>query len=355
MSDDKTEEPTPSKLKKAREEGQVAKSADMATAVSMLGVLIALSTMSEGAGVRVRGIVQLAMEFGPGGDLPLLDMYRVIGQMTIQAMLIVAPLALIAALFAALGLMAQIGLVIAMEAVTPKPENIDPVAGMKKIFSVKSLLTFLQTVLKAVVLTAVLWKVIVGLMPLVGGAPYQSVTGIASLSWAALMKVLMISMGLFITLGPLDYAIQRYQFMKGQKMSKDDIKREYKSQEGDPEIKGKRKQIAQEDAQSSPRKAVAGANAVIVNPTHYAVAVRYWPEEHGIPIVVAKGVDAEALNIRRFADQLDVPIFSNPPLARALHKVPIGGAVPEELFETVAAVLRWVDQIGRRPGEVEVS
>jgi type III secretion protein U len=353
MSDDKTEEPTPSKLKKAREEGQVAKSSDLATAVSMLGVLIALSVMGEDAGVRVRGIVQLAMEFGPGGDLPQIDMYRTTGRMMLQAMLIVAPLALVAGLFAALGMMAQIGLVIAMDAVTPKPENVDPVAGMKKIFSVKSLLTFLQTVFKAIVLGVVLWKVIVGLLPLVGGAPYQSISGIASLSWAATMKVLMIAMGLFITLGPLDYAIQRYEFMKGQRMSKDDIKREYKSQEGDPELKGQRKQIAREDAQSSPRKAVAGANAVIVNPTHYAVAVRYRPDEHGLPIVVAKGVDAEALNIRRFADQLDVPIFSHPPLARALHKLPIGGAVPEELFEAVAAVLRWVDQIGRRPGQEE--
>jgi type III secretion protein U len=147
--------------------------------------------------------------------------------------------------------------------------------------------------------------------------------------------------------GPVDYAIQRWQFMKDQRMSKDEVKKEYKSQEGDPEIKHKRKQIAREDARSNPRKAVAGANAVVVNPTHYAVAIRYRAEEFGLPVVVAKGVDGEALMIRRHAEEQGVPLFTNPPLARSLHQVPLGRPVPEELFEAVAAVLRWVDEVGR--------
>jgi len=347
MSDDKTEKPTDSKLEQAREQGEVAKSQDLATAVSLLGVMIALVVTADSAGVRLRRILQLALDLAPGGDIPELDLYRAIGQMVLQALLIAGPLVLVAGLFAAIGFMAQIGFVVAMEAVTPKPEKIDPMAGIKRIFSVTSLLTFGQTLLKAVVLGVVMWKVIIGLLPMVGGAPYQSVAGIIVIGWAAVTKILLFATALFLILGPLDYAIQRHQFMKQQRMSKDDIKREHKSQDGDPELKGKRKQIAKEDAKSNPRKAVGGANAVVVNPTHYAVAVRYRPEELGVPIVVAKGVDAEAMNIRRFAEEQDVPIFSNPPLARALHKVPLGATVPEELFEAVAAVLRWVDQVGR--------
>jgi type III secretion protein U len=199
------------------------------------------------------------------------------------------------------------------------------------------------------VLGAVLWQVITGLLPMIGGASYQSVGGIATIGWTAVVKVLCIALGLFLILGPVDYGIQRWLFMKDQRMSKDEVKREFKGQEGDPQLKGQRKQIAHEMANSSPKKAVAGANAVIVNPTHYAVAVRYRAQESGLPVVVAKGVDDEAMRIRRFAEEQGVPVFSNPPLARALHKVPHGSAVPEELFEAVAAVLRWVEEVGRKP------
>ena len=180
---------------------------------------------------------------------------------------------------------------------------------------------------------------------MVGAAPYQSPGGVAAIGWSAIYRLLLFALAIFIVLGPIDYAIVRHQFMKSQRMSKDDIKQEYKGQEGDPELKGKRKQIAKEDAQSNPRKAVAGASAVIVNPTHYAVAVRYRPEEFGLPLIVAKGLDAQALAIRRYADAANVPIFSNPPLARALHKAPLGAPVPEELFEAVAVVLRWIDRL----------
>lgn len=348
MSDEKTEEPTHSKLRKSREDGQVAKSQDLAVAASLLAVMIALLVMADGALERLRAIMHLVLDFGDG-DLPRIEIYKRIGSIAVQALLIAAPLALVAALGAALGLLSHVGLVVAMKAVSPKPESIDPVAGMKKIFSLKSLLTFLQMVFKAVVLGATLWQVITGLLPLIGGATYQSLGGIATIGWTAITKVLCIALGLFLVLGPVDYGIQRWLFMKDQRMSKDEVKREYKGQEGDPQLKGQRKQIAREMANSSPRKAVVGANAVVVNPTHYAVAVRYRAGEAGLPVVVAKGVDGEALHIRRLAEELGVPVFANPPLARALHKVPAGGTVPEELFEAVAAVLRWVDEVGRTP------
>ena len=349
MSDDKTEEPTESKLHKSREEGQVAKSADLAKAFSLLGVVIALHLMAEGVSVRLRAIVKLGLDFGDG-DLPMIDIYKRFADMVLQALLIVGPLVVVAALFAALGMMAQVGLQVAMAAVTPKPEKLDPVAGVKKIFSVKSLLDLLQMIFKAAVLGAVMWQLIVGLMPMIGGSSYQSVDGIGTIAWSAVAKVLAIALGLFLVFGPIDYAIQRWQFMKDQRMSKDEVKREHKGQEGDPQLKGQRKQIAHEMANAPPqRKAVATADAVVVNPTHYAVAVRYRPDEAGLPIVVAKGVDEAALQIRRLAEDLGVPVFANPPLARALHKVPQGGAVPEELFEAVAAVLRWVDDMGGKP------
>jgi type III secretion protein U len=348
MSDDKTEAPTDHKLREARKKGQMAKSRDLATAVVMIAVVITLKMMEGAVDERLRRIVKLALDFGPGRDLPILEVYRRMGSIAIEALLVVVPLLLVAALAAVIGVAMQVGLEITPDVVSPKPESIDPMAGLKRMVSVKSMLQLVQMIVKAIILGTILWTLIKGLMPMLAGTAYHTVGTIGTVSWAAIHRVLLISAVLFLVMGVVDYAIQRWQFMKSQRMSMDEVKREHKGQEGDPEIKGKRKQIAREDAQSPPkRKAVSGASAVVVNPTHFAAAIRYQPEECGLPIVVAKGVDDEALDIRRIAEDLGVPVLSNPPLARSLYRVPLGQPVPEELFESVAAVLRWVNKIGK--------
>jgi type III secretion protein U len=345
MSDDKTEEPSEHKLEEARKKGQIVKSQDVTMAVSMLGVFIVLSVMSTTFFDHLRKVVRIGMDFGDG-NLPLIDMFRRIGAMTIEALWIVIPLGITAAVFAVIGVLSHVGLVISMDPVMPKPEKINPVEGFKKVFSIKSVLTFLQMVFKAVVLGVVIWQSILHLMPLIAGAAYQSVNAIGLIAWEAINKILKTAVLIFLVFGPLDYGIQRYQFMKDQKMSKDEVKREHKNMEGDPQIKQERKQIAKEMIESDPKKSVGGANAVVVNPTHYAVAIRYQPEECGLPVIVAKGLDEEALRIRGFAEENSVPIFANPPLARALHQVPLNDVIPEETFEAVVAILRWVDDIG---------
>lgn len=347
MSDEKTEEPTESKLRKAREEGQVAKSQDVAIAASTLAVVGTLLALADGMAARMRTVVALALDFGPG-DIGLDILYKRIAAMGIEAALAIGPLVVVAAIGAIVGIAAHIGFQITPKAVQPKFDSINPAQGIKKVFSVKSLMTFLQMVLKAVVIGAVMWQAILQLLPLISGAVFQTPVAIGSIAWGAVGKVLLFAVALFLVLAPLDYALQRHHFMKGQRMSKDEIKREFKGQEGDPEIKGQRKQLARELAEEDPKQAVAKADAVVVNPTHYAVAIRYRADEAGVPIVLAKGVDDAALRIRGHAESLGVPVFAHPPLARALHKVPVDHAVPEELFEAVAVVLRWVDEIGAR-------
>lgn len=351
MSSDKTEEPTDQKLRKAREKGQVAKSQDLSQAVSMLGVTIVLLLSADDTLARIHRLCDQAMNFGDG-DLPLADLYERVGAMAAEAGFIVLPLVLVAAVFSVIGVMSQIGVLVSMEAVTPKVENLNPAEGIKKIVSAKSLMVLGQMILKAVVLGVVLWRVILVLLPLVTGAVYQSVPAIGAIAWVAVTKVLCIGLLLFLLLGPLDLAIQRWQFMKGQRMSKDDIKREYKDAEGDPQMKHQRERLAREIASGPDRKnAVGAASAVIVNPTHYAVAIRYDAQGSGLPIIVAKGFDDEALLIRGYAEAAGVPVFGNPPLARALFKVPLNEPVPEALFGAVAAVLRWVGAIGPAPAQ----
>ena len=347
---EKTEEPTEHKLKQAREEGQVAKSQDVVIAASTLAVVGTLLAMADTTGTRLRAIVGLALDFGPD-DLPVDVLYKRMGTMVGEALMAIGPLVIAAALGAMLGLAAHVGLKLSPKALQPKFDSINPAQGIKKVFSIKSLLTFLQMVLKASIIGAAMWQGIVHLMPLISGAVFQSPDSIASIGWSAISSLLLFAVALFVVLAPADYALQRHLFMKGQKMSKDEVKREYKGQEGDPQIKGQRKQLAREFAQEEPRQAMARADAVIVNPTHYAVAIRYRADEEGLPVVLAKGVDDAALALRGLATALGVPIFAHPPLARALHEVPVDHTVPPELFEAVAVVLRWVDEIGARRDE----
>jgi len=344
---EKTEEPTEHKLKQAREEGQVAKSQDVVVAASTLAVVGTLLAMADVLGQRLRAIVGLALDFGPG-DVPLEVLDKRMGAMVLEALMAIGPLVIAGAVGAVIGLAAHVGLKISPKAVSPKFDSLNPAQGIKKVFSVKSLLTFLQMVFKAAIIGVVMWQGILRLLPLISGAVFQSPESIAAIGWQAISTLLLFAVALFVVLAPADFALQRHLFLKGQKMSKDEVKREYKGQEGDPQIKGQRKQLAREFAQEEPRQAVGRADAVIVNPTHYAVAIRYRPDEGGLPVVLAKGVDDAALALRGLATALGVPIFAHPPLARALHEVPVSHAVPHELFEAVAVVLRWVDEIGAR-------
>ncbi len=345
MSGEKTEEATESKLDKSRKKGEVAKSQDLTMAVSMLGVFITLMAMGPRLWDHVRELIHLGLDFGyVGGDQT--EIFKRMGAMAIEGLWVALPMAFAAMVFAIVGLAAHVGFLISMEAVAPKPEKVDPAAGLKRIFSAKSLISFVQMLVKAVVLGAVLWHITVSLLPLIAGSAYQTVEGVGLIAWSAVTKVLAIAVLLFLALGPLDFGLQRWLFLRDQRMSKDEVKREFKEQEGDPLIKSQRESLAEELANENPRARVASANAVIMNPTHYAVALRYRADAGGLPTIVAKGVDDSALRIRRMAEDMAVPVFVNPPLARALHQQPLDHPVPEELFEAVAAILRWVDQVG---------
>ena len=347
MSDEKTEEPTSHKLHQAREEGQMARSQDIAAAASLLAAVGALVGTADSISQRLRAVIGLALDFGPGSS-EMDAVYKRMAAMALEAVMAIAPVVMAAAVGAALGTVAHVGFQITPKAVQLKLDSLNPAQGMKKIVSMKSLLAFLQMVLKATVIGVVIWQATLRLLPLIAGAVYQSPDSIGTMAWKAVVDLLWFAVAVFVVFGPVDFLIQHHMFMKGQRMSKDEIKREHKGQEGDPEVKGQRKQLAREFAEEAPSQAVARADAVIVNPTHYAVAVRYRAEEIGVPVVLAKGVDDAALQLRRLAEELGVPVFAHPPLARALYKVPVDHSVPEELFEAISVVLRWVDEIGAR-------
>ncbi|WP_423760237.1 type III secretion system export apparatus subunit SctU [Burkholderia sp. NLJ2] len=347
MSDEKTEEPTDKKLRDARRDGEVSRSTDLSDAASMSAAVLFLVAAAGHFGDAMRALVEGALAF-VFADHSLAEMTARLYELSGVALWAIIPLLFVAALAGVGGSVLQVGLQISLKPVMPNIGALNPSEGLKKIFSPRTAIESIKMVIKAMIVFCVGWKTIVWLFPLIAGSLYQSPLDLSRILWEIVAKLLMVVAGLFVLVGAADVKIQRFMFMQKMKMTKDEVKRESKNDEGDPLLKGERKRIARELATAPPQRQVAHANFVVVNPTHYAVAVRYAPDEHPLPRVIAKGVDEAAIALRRTAQNANVPIIGNPPVARALFKVGVDDPVPEELFEIVAAILRWVDAIAPR-------
>lgn len=342
MSDEKTEQPTAKKLQDANKEGQHAKSADVTAAIVMGGMVLALTFAGESIAERVRGIVDTGLTLSVQMRDPDASFFPPMIAMAWDALQVCLALTALAVLLGLVGMAAQVGLNISFKPLEPKFEKLNPATNLKNLVSIRSLIDLVKMMAKAIVLVFIVWTVMKDLLPVMVGASYLSPMGIVAIAWAAALKLLWSTLILFAVVGPIDYGLQRWQFIRGQKMSKDEIKREHKDSEGDPLLKAKRKQIAREMVNSNPKQAVASSSVVLTNPTHYAVAIRYQAGATPVPVVAAKGMDEAAAAIRGYAQECGVPIVGDPPLARALHKIPVDQPIPEELFEAVAAVVNWV-------------
>jgi type III secretion protein U len=346
---EKTEEPTHKKLEDAKRKGQGPKSQD-AVAASILGVSLLVLT---GAGPslleRVTAVVQRAITQGMQAKSTQ-DMLALLTDMVLDGLIAALPMAIVSMLIAAIVLLAQTGVVFSFEAISPKFDKLNPAEGLKKMVNVRSLIEFAKSLIKAVALGSVVWIIVRDLVPLLVGSAYLTPEGEGRVAWTSLLHLLAASVLVFTVIAPLDYGLQRWLFMRDQKMSKDEVKREHKDADGDPHVKGQQRQMREELANSAPQERVPGATVVVTNPTHYAVALRYDSRESPIPVVVAKGVDEEAATIRAIAAAHRVPMIANPPLARALHKLPLDQPIPDDLFEAVAVVLRWVAELDRLGG-----
>jgi len=351
MAEEKTEEPTERKLQQVRKKGQTAKSKDIADAMllaSVIGVLVIGESMLTDTLSRM---VRTALDFVHGERTPQAT-FAALHDLAAGAGLMLLPFVATTLVVGVLSQAGQAGFLFTFEPVMPKLDAIDPMAGIKRIFSLKSLLELMKMTLKAVLLACVIWKMMMSLFPLVVASVYEVTPQLSRVLWAVLMKLFSVVALAIAVFAAADYKIARVMFIRDNRMTKEELKREYKESEGDPHTKGERRRFAHEIATSAPpRKKLAQANVLVVNPTHYAVAIRYAPDEYPLPRVIEKAVDEGALMLRRHAHALGVPIVGNPPVARALYRVECDVAIPEDLFETVAAILRWVESIaGPRAG-----
>lgn len=364
-SGDKTEKPSAQKLKKARDEGQVARSRDLATAVGILISLKVFMLMLPGYLDDMRHLFRLVfVPLGEAGDLEN-AMSTVFSSALLLLVHMVLPLLAVPLAIIIAGAIPG-GIVASGKNLAPKFSRLNPLTNLGNLFKQKHWVGFLTSAAKAIVLGIVLWHVsngsIKGYIELQRMPLDVAIGAGGTLVFDALMALVAV----FILFALIDVPVQSFLFMRNQRMSKQDIKEEHKSSEGRPEIKQRIRQLQHQLAQRSVRKSVPTADVVIVNPEHYAVALKYDVDRAEAPFVVAKGVDEMALFIRRIAVENGLEVVELPPLARAIyHTSQVQQQIPAPLYQAVSQVLNYVLQLnafraGRRqapprfPNEVVV-
>ncbi|MBI5557728.1 MAG: flagellar biosynthesis protein FlhB [Deltaproteobacteria bacterium] len=340
---EKSEEPTARRLQDARNKGDVAKSMEVPSAAVLLCGLLALYALS---GFMLENFLNLlryylanlhAIEIIPG-TLPQLTQ-----ESMRQIAILTGPLMIVIFITALAANYAQIGFLFTTEKMTPKLDKIDPIQGIGRIFSMQTLANTIKSIAKLAIVGFVAYKEIMknldGLLPLMDQEPYPILVFYAKVSfWIFLKAALIIAI-----LAALDYAFQRWQFMKKMKMTKQEVKEEAKMTEGDPYVKGRIRSIQMQMARKRMMAEVPQADVIITNPTHLAIALMYDSTTMSAPLVIAKGAGVIAGRIKEVARQHGIPVVEDKPLAQALYKsVDINDQIPENLFQAVAEVLAYV-------------
>lgn len=345
MADDdasKTEEPSGKKLGDAREKGQVIRSQDLGNFILLGGATAVLLVMAFWISRGLNEIMLRFLSFPHAIRMDSGNLQRVLVDLTIDlAMVLLLPF-MFFLLFAFLTGYLQFGMLFSPESLMPKLEKLNPIEGMKKIFSMRSVMELVKGVLKISIVGAVALYV---LWPLMDHTDIFVTLSIGDLLIAIYEESRRLIIAVIVVIGllaALDYAYQRFEFMKKMRMTKQELKDEFKDMEGDPLIKAKLRQLRAEKSRKRMMGNVPTATVVVTNPTHFAVALKY-EQNMGAPVVVAKGADLVAKRIRELAQKNFVPIVENPPLARALYSlVEIDQEVPEEHYRAVAEVIGYV-------------
>ncbi|MEW6277404.1 MAG: flagellar biosynthesis protein FlhB [Candidatus Eremiobacterota bacterium] len=346
---DKTEEPTDHKLQEARKKGQVLKSQEIISTILLLGtygVLIATGKFMIAKIAEYWRYVWIQIPTFQMNERPILpEIILLFG----TVLLILAPLLATVFVFAILGNVAQIKLLFTVEPLKPSFSKINPVEGFKRIFSMKSVMELVKQVLKVAVIGWICYKVVKAELPSFAMAPQWDIV-----QTIALVKRLLIRLTFQVLIGMtalsiLDYLFQYKQFMKQMRMSMQELKDEYKDTEGNPQVKAKIRQLMRQGAQGRMMEEVPNSSAVVTNPTHLAVALRYQQGTDPVPMVVAKGENLVAQQIKIKAEDHDVPIIENVELARALFGAcEVGQAIPTEMYKAVAEVLAYVIKLKKK-------
>lgn len=347
---EKTEQPTGRRLSDARGKGQVAKSTELAGAIelgmAMIMLIVIGGWLFSGLGGVMRRVLEVQSDLT---TTSVSDLMRTVRWAGMTALTITGPVLLIMFVVAALAHVWQVGLKLTTYPLQPKLDRLNPIAGVKRILGIRGLVKTALSIVKLAITSALGSIVIIVNMPEIVGLPNLHAMAAVSVLIKLIMLLAIWMIVVFLVLGVLDMIYQRWQHNRDLRMTKQEVKDERRSLDGDPEVKRRRAQIAYELAMQRIRKDVPQADVIITNPTHFAIALKYDPEKMASPMVTAKGADLMAYRIRELAAVHRIPIVERPPLARALyHNVEVGQSIHPEHFEAVAEVLAYVYRLERQ-------
>ncbi|MFK7898695.1 MAG: flagellar biosynthesis protein FlhB [Myxococcota bacterium] len=351
--EEKTEEATPKKLEDARKKGQVAQSRDVSTVLLLASAALALASPLS---ARLGGLIYEMTQRSWGGTLvrpdSLADYHAVLLYFGAVAGLALAPFGLVFLVTAFASNLVQIGWMISPEAMAFKPEKMNPISGMKRMFSMDRLYELAKALFRVGVVVWIVWYFMRPAIPEVLTLMAASVTETARVGGELLQRTMWVILAVFAVFAVVDFVWQRYQHAKKNRMTKQEVRDESKQREGDPKVKSRIRQIQREVAQRRMFDAIGEADVVVMNPTHFAVALQYRPPEQSSPKVLAKGRNHIALRIRARAEELGVPVVVNPPVAQLLYKTAkIDQEIPEALYQAVAEVLAYVYKLKPKRGK----
>jgi flagellar biosynthetic protein FlhB len=349
MADDRgerTETPTPQRRQEAREKGQVARSQDLPAAVLLLGIVVSLHALAP----HILDTLLETYRFLLGSDAARPDEVTQLLPFAIRSLAMVTlPILLLGAVFVVVANLAQVGWTVSTQPLVPDLNRINPVKGFAKLFDMQALIRLVLGILKMVAVAAIavltIWQTRHGILN-------SANLGIGALLGYSGGVIYMLCLRLAVAvliLGIIDYVWQRWKHEQDLKMTKQEIKEEFRRMEGDPMLKQRRRQVQQQLAQQRMRYDVPKADVVITNPTELAIAIKYDADAMAAPRVVAKGQGYMAAMIRQIAAEHGVPIVERKPLARALYNtVEVGQEIPREFYKAIAEVLAYVYEITQR-------
>lgn len=350
---EKTEEPTSKRLADARRKGNIAKSQEVTSWAALAGLLFALVTFLPWMMPKV-ALLNFQFLEQPHAIPVDLESIRGVFHTTVTALFFIIGPVLI--FFLVVGLVAtwvQVGRNFSTEAMKPQFNKLSPLAGIKRLFSPRSLVEFGKGLVKLIFVAVV--SILIAMPMLDDLELYAAMSLVVNLEKIQDIAIVMVFwvVAIMTVVATIDFAYQKFEHKKKLRMSKQEVKDEHKQLEGDPKVKARLAQIRQERQRERMIAAVTKADLVITNPTHYAVALKYDMDSMSAPILVAKGVDDLAARIREAADENEVPIVENPPLARALYAaVELDESIPERLYHAVAEVIGYVFRLqGKLPRE----
>lgn len=341
-SQTRTEPPTRHRLKELRKRGNVARSADVGATVAIVASLALLMLGGARLLERLSGVLQRAVTADFNTLLQPASLLEWLRAMLLEVVWITLPLVLVLIVAGALAGFIQVGPVFAAEQVRPQLSRLDPVAGFRRMFSRRSLVELVKFLLKAALLGAVIWHAAASALPALLKSHWLPLAGLGSLARELLAVLGGWAVTCFSVIAAFDLWFQRFDFQRRNRMSIDEVRREHKETQGDPHIRGRRRQLHREITEAALLESVRRASVVVVNPTHIAVALYYEAGATDLPLVLAKGEGYLAQAIRRVAEQEGIPVMRDVDLARRLRsEAAVDQYIPEDLLEPVAAVLRW--------------